>query len=41
MSEKKHTPTYSAEFREHGVRMYRSQHSGYANENAARRSPAP
>ena len=35
MSEKKHTPTYTAEFREGGVRLYREQRSEYPSDNAA------
>ena len=32
MSEKKHIPTYTAEFRERGVRLYREQRSEYSSE---------
>ena len=35
MSEKKKTPTYSAEFRERGVRLYREQRAGRCQRNVA------
>lgn len=35
MAEKKHTPKYTAEFRERGVRLYREQRPDYASDNAA------
>lgn len=41
MSEKKHTPTYTAEFRERGVRLYREQRSEYSSDNAAFKVIAP
>ena len=41
MSEKKHTPTYTAEFRERGVRLYREQRSEYSSDNAAFKAIAP
>jgi len=41
MSEKKKTPSYSAEFRERGVRLYREQRAEYASDNAAYRAIAP
>ena len=36
-SKKKHTPTYTAEFRERGVRLYREHRSDYTSDNAAYR----
>ena len=41
MSEKKHTPTYSAEFREHGVRLSRAPRSEYSSDNGAFTALAP
>lgn len=41
MSEKKHTPTYTVEFRERGVRLYREQRSEYSSDNAAFKAIAP
>ena len=41
MSEKKHTPTYTAEFRERGMRLYREQRSEYSSDNAAFKAIAP
>jgi transposase-like protein len=41
MNEKKHTPTYTAEFRERGVRLYREQRSEYSSDNAAFKAIAP
>jgi len=41
MREKKHTPTYTAEFRERGVRLYREQRSEYSSDNAAFKAIAP
>ena len=41
MSEKKHTPTYTAEFLERGVRLYREQRSEYSSDNAAFKVIAP
>ena len=37
---KKHTPTYTAEFRERGVRLYREHRSDYTSDNAAYRAVA-
>lgn len=37
-SKKKHTTTYTAEFRERGVRLYREQRSDYTSNNAAYRA---
>jgi hypothetical protein len=39
-SKKKHTPTYTAEFRERGVRLYREHRSDYTSDNAAYRALA-
>ncbi len=38
MTNQKHTPKYTAEFRECGVRLYREQRSDYASDNAAYRA---
>ena len=35
MEEKKHTPKYTAEFRERGVRLYRDRRPDYVSDNAA------
>jgi transposase len=35
MEKKKHTPQYTAEFRERGVRLYREHRSDYTSDNAA------
>ena len=40
MDQKKHTPQYTAEFRERGVRLYREQRPDYASDNAAYRAIA-
>jgi len=40
MSEKKPTPSYSAEFRERGVRLYREHRSDYTSDNKAYRAIA-
>ena len=40
MEEKKHTPKYTAEFRERGVRLYREHRSDYASDSAAFRAIA-
>jgi len=39
-TKKKHTPTYTAEFRERGVRLYREHRSDYPSDNAAYRAIA-
>jgi transposase-like protein len=39
-SKKKHTPTYTAEFRERGVRLYREHRPDYTSDNAAYRAIA-
>ena len=36
-SKKKHHPTYTPEFRERGVRLYREHRSDYTSDNAAYR----
>lgn len=41
MSEKKKTPSYTAEFRERGVRLYREHRADYASDNAAYLAIAP
>ncbi|KGJ02295.1 Transposase [Paracoccus halophilus] len=41
MEQKKSTPTYSAEFRERGVRLFRDHRADYASDNAAYRAIAP
>ena len=38
MESKKHTPKYTAEFRERGVRLYREHRSDYTSDNAAYRA---
>ena len=40
MSENKPTPSYSAEFRERGVRLYREHRSDYTSDNRAYRGIA-
>lgn len=35
MEQKKHSPKYSAEFRERGVRLYREHRPEYVSDNAA------
>ena len=40
MESKKHTPKYTAEFRERGVRLYREQRPDYTSDNAAYRAIA-
>ena len=41
MTKKKHTPTYPAELRERGVRLFRENRSEYTSDNAAYRAIAP
>jgi len=41
MTEKKHTPKYTVEFRARGVRLYREQRAEYASDNAAFHAIAP
>ena len=40
MAEKKHTPKYTTEFRERGVRLYREHRPDYASDSAAYRAIA-
>ena len=40
MSEKKPTPSYSAKFRERGIRLYREHRSEYTSDNKAYRAIA-
>jgi transposase-like protein len=40
MESKKHTPKYTAEFRERGVRLYREHRPDYTSDNAAYRAIA-
>ena len=35
MTQRKHTPTYTAEFRERGIRLFRENRSNYSSDNAA------
>ena len=35
MTQKKYTPTYTAEFRERGVRLFKENRSNYSSDNAA------
>jgi hypothetical protein len=35
MTQKKSTPTYTAEFRERGVRLFKKNRSNYSSDNAA------
>ena len=35
MTERKPTPTYTAEFRERGIRLFRENRSNYSSDNAA------
>jgi transposase len=41
MEEKKRTPSYTAEFRARGVRLFNEHRTGYASDNAAYRAIAP
>lgn len=41
MSEKIKTPSYSPEFRERGVRLFREHRAEYSSDNAAYRAIAP
>ena len=41
MTEKKKTPSYNAEFRDRGVRLYREHRADYASDNAAYLAIAP
>ena len=40
MTEKKHTPSYTAEFRARGVRLFHEHRSDYSSDNAAYRAIA-
>jgi transposase-like protein len=40
MTEKKHTPSYTAEFRARGVRLFRDHRSDYSSDSAAYRAIA-
>ncbi|MCP4184516.1 MAG: transposase [Hyphomicrobiales bacterium] len=35
MTQKKHTPTYTAEFRARGIRLFKENRANYASDNAA------
>jgi transposase len=35
MTQRKHTPTYTAEFRERGIRLFKENRSNYSSNNAA------
>jgi transposase-like protein len=35
MTQRKHTPTYTAEFRSRGVRLFKENRSNYSSDNAA------
>jgi transposase-like protein len=41
MTEKRYTPTYSTEFRERGVRLFKKQRPEYSSDHAAFRAIAP
>lgn len=41
MSKRRYTPTYPAELRERGVRLFRDHRGEYASDNAAYRAIAP
>ena len=41
MTDKKYTPSYTAEFRERGVRLYREHRTEYRSDNAAYQAIAP
>lgn len=41
MTEMRYTPTYSTEFRERGVRLFKKQRPEYSSDNAAFRAIAP
>ncbi|VAW20853.1 Mobile element protein [hydrothermal vent metagenome] len=38
MTQRKHTPTYTSEFRERGVRLFNENRANYASDNAAYRA---
>jgi transposase len=35
MTQRKYTPTYTSEFRERGIRLFRENRSNYSSDNAA------
>ncbi len=35
MTQRKHTPTYTAEFRERGIRLFKENRANYTSDNAA------
>ncbi|WP_394356619.1 transposase [Sedimentitalea todarodis] len=41
MTQRKHTPTYTAEFRARGVRLFHEQRSEYRSDNGAHKAIAP
>ena len=41
MTQRKHTPSYTAEFRTRGVRLFNENRTDYASDNAAYRAIAP
>ena len=41
MTQRKPTPTYTAEFRARGVRLFKEQRADYASDNGAYRAIAP
>ena len=41
MTQRKHTPSYTAEFRARGVRLFNENRADYASDNAAYRVIAP
>jgi len=41
MTQRKHTPSYTAEFRTRGVRLFKENRADYASDNAAYRAIAP
>ena len=41
MTQRKHTPSYTAEFRARGVRLFNEQRSEYRSDNAAYQAIAP
>ena len=41
MTQRKHTPSYTAEFRARGVRLFQENRADYASDNAAYRAIAP
>jgi transposase len=41
MTQRKHTPTYTAEFRARGVRLFKENRENYTSDNAAYKAIAP